>query len=96
MYGVKTKAIDVPHFVDWSYSSVVEFDPIVGRRDVVPSPVAVQPIVEILFRMLMKSFMIKVIFHYVATAHPHDTKVHPIVFHGRTWKEKYILTDILK
>lgn len=45
---MKTEGVNVPDFIGGSYASVVEFYAVVGGRNIVPGPIAVQPIVEIL------------------------------------------------
>jgi hypothetical protein len=45
---METEGVNVPDFIGGSYASVVELYAVVGGRNIVPGPIAVQPIVEIL------------------------------------------------
>jgi hypothetical protein len=45
---METKGVDVPHFIGDGYFSIVELDAVVCCWCIVPGPVTVQPIVEIL------------------------------------------------
>lgn len=47
-FRMKTESVDVPRFIRRSYAPVVKFDTVICRRDIVPGPVSIQPIVEIL------------------------------------------------
>ena len=58
-FRMETKSVDIPNFIGNGYTSIVEFDSIVRRRNVEPSPISVQPIIEILYHkdiLLLKSF----------------------------------------
>ena len=47
-FRMETEGVNVPDFIGGSYASVVELYAVVGGRNIVPGPIAVQPIVEIL------------------------------------------------
>ncbi len=47
-FRVITESVDEPTFIGGGDTPVVEFDAVVCRRDVVPGPISVQPIVKVL------------------------------------------------
>ena len=50
-FRMETKRVDEPRLISGSYASIVEFNAVVCSGNIVPGPISVQPIVEILLNI---------------------------------------------
>ena len=89
-FAVESERRQIPKFVGQRDGSVVEIESVVRHRNIVPCPISIQPIVEILFYSFnLMNFLIfflneEKFCNYVETVSPQNAEFHPVVFHRWT------------
>jgi hypothetical protein len=89
-FRMETERVDEPRLISGSYASIVEFNAVICSGNIVPGPVSIQPIVEILLNIKKHSINLKnkgqyfIFSLYMVTTSSKNTEMHLVVNRWRT------------